>query len=483
MFFGLTYLSDIPPRDLKDEFTTFIDPFIVEGFQSTMTPGFLSNFENWSRSYYSKQAHLDSVMKFNKRILTPPDDNEWMSTKEECQTYFSALPRVNAMSATSIGEFDKVKYHQSTSAGYGYTQGAQPYPTHKGPRDGPNYKRAKSIAAKIVHECITADANGTFESFLETASANSTPDIAFTRTQLVELPNTKVRQVFGECFHYVLLEGLFACPLIDMFMANNFFYFIGRDPTVEVPRLINDLDPNDNCYYLTIDWSSFDASVQPYEIQFAFELLESILNFPNEATRLVFLYTKQLFLKRKLATPDGKIYLRYGGVPSGSYYTHLIDSIINWVRIKYLLKIAHCTHRMIKTHGDDALVEVIDLLDGDMQLITQTAATLNWMINYEKSRLFKTRTEIEFLGRTSRHGANYRSRMKCLRLMYYPEYPVSDPQISIARLKAIDEDSGYHIPEIPPVYRFLKLKYGDMNVVLPREFRRYFSSQTLNESI
>ena len=262
-------------------------------------------------------------MKFNKRILPEPDDYEWKCVKEDCARYFQTLPRVTPLSAITKGDFDKIKYHQGTSAGYGYSEGQHPFPTHKGPRDGPNYKRAKRIAAKIIHECVASMQSNSFETFLEDASLNSTPDIAFTRTQLVELPNTKVRQVFGECFHYVLLEGLFACPLIDMFMANDSFYYIGEDPATGVPHLINNLDPNDDVYYLTIDWSSFDASVQPYEINHAFELIESILNFPDEATRLTFLYTKQLFLKRKLATPDGRVFLRYGGVPSGSYYTHL----------------------------------------------------------------------------------------------------------------------------------------------------------------
>jgi hypothetical protein len=482
MFFGLSPLHEIPTRSVKPEFTTYVDPFIAEGFRALMAVGSLGKFKGWSRSYYTLAGHVDSIMSFNKPILPEPSTDEWHTVKEEAFAYFQNLPRVAPLSAKKKGDFDKVKYHSGTSAGYGYNSNPGPHPTHKGPPDGPQHKKAKGIAAKISYECLSMFEHGEFDEYISRISDDSVPDIAFTRTQLAELPNTKIRNVFGECFHYVLLEGLFACPLIDMFMGADTFYFIGKDPVLGVPDLINQLPPRDDVYYLSLDWSKFDSSVQPYEIDLAFDLLESILDFPDTTTRLVFKYVRQLFMKRKVASPDGRVFMRYSGVPSGSYFTHLIDSIVNWIRMRYLFKLFRIDFDTLVTHGDDGFAELLNFHDCLNEMV-EHAKTLGWYIKVEKSQLFKDRYRISFLGRSSRHGTNYRDIDRCLRLMYYPEYPVADPQISIARLKAIDEDSSYRIPMIQNVYHYLKTKYGDLNVRLPREFRRYRETYIANVSI
>jgi hypothetical protein len=479
MFFGLEQLHDQRSRDVRIEFTTHVDPFIEEGFRAIMAAGSLLKFSGWSRSYYTQSGHVESLMNFNKIILSEPDTLEWTTLKAESSAYFHNLPRVPSLSA--LTDFDKVKFHQGTSAGYGYTFNPGPYPTHKGLPNGPNHKRAKTIASKIVHECIKHRNDHMFDNFIENVPNDSTPDIAFTRTQLTELPNLKIRNVFGECFHYVLLEGLFAQPLIEAFMALDTFYFIGENPVTAVPNLINSLIPRDQ-YFLSLDWSKFDSSVQPYEIELAFDLIESTIDFPDEATRLIFKYVRRLFMKRKLLSPDGRLFMRYSGVPSGSYFTHLIDSIINWNRVRYLFKLHRLTHGVLVTHGDDCLVEIFGFHDC-LNELADDAEKLGWYIKREKSQLFKDRFRITFLGRSSKHGANFRDVDRCLRLMYYPEYPVTDPQISIARLKAIDADSGFHIPLIQNVYHYLARKYGDHQLALPREFRRYFDNYHSNPSI
>jgi hypothetical protein len=479
MFFGLEQLHDQPSRSVRLEFTTHVDPFIEEGFRAIMAVGSLSKFMGWSRSYYTKAGHVESILNFNKVILPEPTTDEWFTLKAESFDYFRNLPTVTTLSA--LTDFDLVKYHEGTSAGYGYTHNSGSYPTHKGPPDGPNHKRAKRIASKIVHECIKHSNDKTFDQFIQEVPGNSTPDIAFTRTQLAELPDTKIRNVFGECFHYVLLEGLFAQPLIEMFMTNKTFYFIGENPVIAVPNLLNSLIPRDQ-YFLSLDWSKFDASVQPYEIDLAFDLIESILQFPDEATHLLFTYVKTLFMKRKVLSPDGRLFLRYSGVPSGSYFTHLVDSIVNWNRVRYLFKLHRLTHGVLVTHGDDCFTEILNFHDC-LNEMADDAKKLGWYIKREKSQLFIDRSRITFLGRSSRYGTNHRDIDRCLRLMYYPEYPVNDPQISIARLKAIDADSGYKIPEIQNVYHYLATKYGDNNIPLPREFRRYFDVYHSNVSI
>jgi hypothetical protein len=468
MVSGLTYLTTAFPRSLRDEFITLTDPFVELAFSQIFTQGEWNDFTSWSKSHYTLDAHIESILKYDKNILPEPTDSAWLNVKESSFRVFSSFDKVQAI---PISHIERVPYHQGTSAGFGYTGNPPPNPGRKGEPDQPNYIRALGVARKIAHECVRAHNEHRFESFIEEAINNSTPDIAFTRTQLVELPNTKVRNVFGAAFHYILLEGLYASPLIDFFMNHNTFYYIGEDPTVDVPKVLYTAGHSE-ATYLSIDWTAFDASVQPYEIELAFNLLQTMIVFPTTESRLVFEYCKALFMKRKLLSPDGSIYMRYSGVPSGSYFTHIVDSIINWIRIQYLLSTNNIRYTTILTHGDDGFVEITSPIH-NFHYIADQANQLGWYINSAKCKLTGDISQIEFLGRSSLHGVNYRDRLKCLRLCLYPEYPVNDPQISIARLKAIFIDSGGNIPEIPRAIELLVSIHGDNNSELPRHFKTY----------
>lgn len=472
MSFGLRDIGRANTRELRPEFVTFVDPFIAEAVSSVMPVGVQNELRGYTRSFYSLDAHMMSILKYDKPSQFAPSNDEWRFTVRDSFREFSRFPRVQALSARKEARsFAQIRYHQGTSAGFGYHENPGQYPTHKGPPDGPNAKKARRIAARIVHECNEAYEQGRWNQFIENLPNDSTPDIAFTRTQLAELPNTKVRNVFGECFHYVYLEGLFAMPLIDQFMKIDSFYFIGQDPIEGVPKLIGSF-PDSYQQFITIDWSGFDASVQVYEIELAFDLMESIIDFPDANTRLVFYYVKRLFISRKLAAPNGQLFLRNGGVPSGSYFTHLVDSIVNWVRIQYLFKVADIPIAFIRTHGDDGLVVPGAYVENLNDVIAEANLRL-WKINGDKSKLVQLPSEIEFLGRTSRSGVSYRDSLKTLRLLYYPEYPVDDPQISIARVRGIDYDSGHRVQFIPEIYQALRSKYGDEDLPLPRQFRRF----------
>lgn len=469
MVSGLVIIETLPERSVRDEFITHVDPYVAEAFEKVLGLERFTLFQNYSRSFYSREEHIKSILKYDKEVRSPPDDPVWHKIVSESYDEFLTYGSVQSLSA--LTDFKLVKYHSGTSAGFGYVDSSQLQPTHKGPTDGNNYKRAIRIASKIVHVISEEHKSGSFQNFLKSVPDNSTPDVAFTRTQLAELPFTKVRNVFGEAFHYVILEGLFARPLIERFMRNDTFYYIGADPVIDVPRLITRMLDKASIFY-TFDWSAFDASVQVYEIELAFDLLKRMLRFPDEETAALFEYVKTLFISRKLLGPDGTVYLRTGGIPSGSYFTHIVGSIINWVRIRYLMARHGIDIVDIKTHGDDGLVTSTTYIP-TLQHLSETAEYYAWYLKAEKSRATIDFTQVEFLGRYIRHGMNYRLRDRILRLSLYPEYPVNDPQISLARLKSIYYDSGSYSQELVKSIRYLTLRYGDQQIDLPRQFRRF----------
>jgi len=480
---GLQIVGTTTSRELRQEFITYTDPYIEDAMQQILSVAELNELEGFSRSYYTKEGHMSSIRHYDRPIRSAPSNSAWKDTVAEARYYFEQLPKVQAMSAHKRhANLKKVKYHEGTSAGFGYYDSTSHFPTHKGPKNGANHKRAIRIAAKAIGDSLDAYNAGNWNNYLDKLPLQSTPDVAFTRTQLTELPKLKIRNVFGEAFHYVLLEGLFAQPLIETFMMIDSFYYIGKEPLQGVPYLIDSM-PEEITQFISLDWKSFDATVQPYEIRLAFDLLEIMLVFPDIETRLTFEYVRKLFIERKLAAPDGTLFLRKLGIPSGSYFTHIIGSIVNYNRIQYLFKRLHNSIRVIKTHGDDSIIApslpVTRLTD-----IIDLALENDWLIS-EKSALYGSRYDVEFLGRRSTAGVSTRDTWKCLRLLLYPEYPVTNPQISIARLKGINIDTNGKLPYISEIYHYLNVRYTDEEWDLPLKFRRFNLTElhTVLESI
>lgn len=79
------------------------------------------------------------------------------------------------------------------------------------------------------------------------------------------------------------------------------------------------------------DWSHFDSDVTETEIVLAFGILRSF--YPrSEVTDKVFIFLLSGFLSKNVVTPDGFIYKITKGIPSGSPFTSLVGTIVNWIR-------------------------------------------------------------------------------------------------------------------------------------------------------
>ena len=440
---GLRLLEEIPTRRLREENRILIDAWSSNAID-TLVPIHLRNeLDGWARSYYTLQTHLDSIFQFDRPKLPPPTHASWNTSTQHVRTQFARMSKVRALSYLSL---DSVKWVGSSAAGYGYVG-------RKG--DDDNYVKARrtafTLAEKLNHN----------RDYGPIALKDSTPDVAFTRTQLCQIKvKRKVRNVWGEAFHYVLLEGLFADPLIQHFMSIKSFYFIGEDPLFAVPRLIEEILSEQDYIYM-FDWSSFDASVQEWEIRFAFELLESILIFPSPVEFTIWRFIVELFIYRKIAAPDGRIYLKTLGIPSGSCFTNIIGSITNYVRIQYMF------HRLtgdfapcVFTHGDDSLVGVPTTQYVQMENFEPICLEHNWLININKSSISHEAEGITFLSRKVREMQHARDELVCLRMLKFPEYEVESGAMSTLRAFSIHHDAGINSHYLYKIYKFLLHRYG-----------------------
>nr|QZW16094.1 RNA-dependent RNA polymerase [Phomopsis vexans partitivirus 1] len=433
----------------REEFTTFIDPGIKEAIQSFPGDIDLDKFDNFSRSYYSLRGHMDALYNFgsSRRASEPVNDPDWLATKEHCFQLFSTFPMVHAMDFET--ELKQVPFEPTSSAGIGM-------PGKKG--DGDNHKRAVRQASATVYHCISDGIQHVID--------NSTPDMAFVRTQLTDLTKqTKIRHVFGQAFQYILLEGLFAYPLLSMFMMIDSPYFLGRDPRTDVVKFIERLTTTGKDMFST-DWSRFDQTAEHWELTYVFELFESIMKIPNSHTQTAWEFVKIFFINRKIAAPDGTLWSKARGVPSGSYFTNVADTFINYARIQYMSK--RITGQFIdpdhiRLLGDDALFAISAAYGINPYRLSQAIPDdLRdiWILRPDKMSYGRSSDLVEFLQRTLKFGDQHRDNDRVERLALFPEYPITDKRISAYRARALWEDGNYESNMLGYVTAYLEHKYG-----------------------
>lgn len=468
---GLQRIGTIPTRRTREEYVILRDESAYKAVKRYASNADMQEIDGWARSFYTLEGHLASIALFRKPLIPEPTDSIWIDTKHETFAKISTIFD-KVMSLRFEDELDNVPFESSSAAGYGY-QG------RKG--EGDNLKRAKRIANAMVRQFDEdIEAHG-YDYAVNQIIEQSTPDVAFTRTQLARLPSIKVRIVFGEAFHYILLEGLSASPLLAAFKSKDTFYFMGKDPTIYVPHILRQMADQPG-WFICLDWKSFDATVQLWEIDHAFNCIESLIEFPTHLSYRAFQLVKESFKIRKLASPDGNLYIRQGGIPSGSYFTSIIGSIINYVRIHYICKKLNYGILSIKVQGDDSIVRVASDGKPDIWQITDTCTQFGWVLNPAKCMITDNSEDITFLGRSQLHQFNIRERLKVLRLMCFPEYEIDRPDISTTRIKMIARDAGFNDPLYNKIYYSMRQLHGEA-AVLPAHLRTYFDKLDFQDVI
>lgn len=447
----------------REECVTNIDNWALHELQSIDENCLETYLKDYSRSYYMKDFHLKSLMQYNR---PDPLSSVWdlkiaNQVKESIRIELEGQ-NVLPVSLSVKTELDNVKYVSSSSAGFSYLG-------KKGIFRDSNHRRAMGRAKKMV-----LDYYDTQGECVKDAIMRSTPYIGYTRTQLTNITEKlKVRAVWGSPFQHIIAEGLSAGPFIEQIVNNNTFIHIGGDPLVTVPHLITQIG-NKYKFVYTYDWSAFDATCSRFEINLAFDIVESLMTFKEPEDKAAFDVMRKLFIYKKVVGPDGVIYTVNTGVPSGSYWTTIINSIINKFRINYLWTII--TGKSIDelhTHGDDG-IGGSDTHVSAWELSVE-AIKYGWILNFEKSEINVDISLAEFLGRTTTGGLSRRSVQRCLRLLVFPEYPVESPRISSYRAQSIFEDVGRTSEKIGKVAASLLRKYGieeESNIpVLHRRFK------------
>lgn len=249
----------------------------------------------------------------------------------------------------------------------------------------------------------------------------------------IQRDEPKIRAVYGYPTAITLMEACFAQPLINEFKKGGTPLAYGYDMAIggayKLRRKIK-------ChqYFGCIDFSGFDKTVSTQLIRIAFAILEQSVDIRRyegrgipDASRLyrAWDYLINYFIDTPLRLSNGERWKKRSGIPSGSYFTQLIGSIVNWIMINYafLRRYGRMPEECL-VFGDDSVVA--DRFPFSLDVIATAMEEVGMKVNADKSIYTRDVDQVEFLGFRIEGGFPCRNLDRWMEALTHPEWPDQD---------------------------------------------------------
>lgn len=179
------------------------------------------------------------------------------------------------------------------------------------------------------------------------------PAMPFHRSQLHDLstghgfnPNYKEkdRLIWGVDASTVLIEALFARPLIERSKLAWFGYAGGKDPATLRSNIRRSYSGD---YWYSTDYSKFDQTIPDWLIH---ECFSYVRRSYDSKYRKIIDWIEFNFINTKLLLPDGRVLQVHKGIPSGSHFTQFIGSMAN-----ALMMLTYLAHQEDQNLTDDQI--------------------------------------------------------------------------------------------------------------------------------
>lgn len=181
-------------------------------------------------------------------------------------------------------------------------------------------------------------------------------------------------------------------------------------------------------YVYSLDFSKFDSTVPAHMIDDAFRVARTHLDLDEKEDGVWRKYVND-FIHSRIIAPDGMIYQKHKGVPSGSAFTSIIDSIVNLILISYMwqrLTGHELPHDRVLVMGDDVVVASNARLTKSQ--LESAAAELGFALSVAKTTIVDTSDDTQeynkrthFLGYYWLHSQPRRPDHELIQRMVYPE--------------------------------------------------------------
>jgi hypothetical protein len=240
------------------------------------------------------------------------------------------------------------------------------------------------------------------------------PCLAGARTQR----GNKTRLVWMYPLEMVMIESSFGRPLIEKFKVIRTPMPYGLRRHELGARLHSTLTERN---VVALDFSKFDSTVPAKLIKVAFRILKTWFDMDEEDVEAWYLI-ERYFLSAPIVMPDGHLYVgKRKGVPSGSVFTQLVDSIINYIiitaaQLKFNL---HPHEKRVHVLGDDSVFSTNE--DVNLSQLKLYFGEMGFNLSVRKSEVSKPENGFHFLGFDWLKGVPTRDPELALKSLTQPE--------------------------------------------------------------
>jgi hypothetical protein len=251
---------------------------------------------------------------------------------------------------------------------------------------------------------------------IKDGEAHPPPVVPFTRGGFGE-DGPRIRLVWGYPQSMTIIEAEYMGPLMDYFLEDVATPMAITLTEGQLRGVVQGLENYSTRYGL--DFSRFDASLHPWLLNASFDILESHF-IPSD--RDAFDIVRRYAICTPIVMPDGNVYVKQQGMPSGSFTTQPGDSIVTYIAIQYaaiLLFGRPLPRGQLLVLGDDSVFGHERSIS--LAQFAKVLSELGLTLNVEKSVIGRASTPIHFLGHEWLKGFKTRPLEELAQRCVYPE--------------------------------------------------------------
>lgn len=270
------------------------------------------------------------------------------------------------------------------------------------------------------------------------------PDcLAHVRSHIAAIGEEKIRGVWGYPATLTMGEAVFALPLIRAYKTKaRKMIAYGYEPFNGGFKILHGRFVGRKFYH-GLDFKSFDKTVPAELIDFAFDILLDNLDLGEydqfgvadaERMKIMYDYIRDYFIKTPIRLCNGERYQKRAGVASGSYFTQLVDSVVNAILINWV-SLSYSGYPPVDyvTMGDDSVISFNHEIPLDY--IQRLVSSIGMNINMSKSEITRSLAELKFIGYHINNGLPKRDGEGLLAALLLPERP--DVSLEDAQSRAV----------------------------------------------
>nr|APG78260.1 RdRp [Hubei partiti-like virus 19] len=271
------------------------------------------------------------------------------------------------------------------------------------------------------------------------------PDCAaFARSHIGDAGANKVRPVWAYPLDVVAAEAMFVQPILDQLKDQN----IGRNTAYGMEMMKGGMEwlhhqslhakyQDPGAKFLMMDFSSFDSSIPAWLIRDCFKVLFKAFDLSVNGKYYYHVYKRLVsyFINTPVRNSDGRRLLTDHGVPSGSMFTNIIGTMVNFVITRYAVKrMMNCDPLFDIYFGDDSFVCLRSECLVDLGALKEFMYDAFGVTLSDKKTFWTNRVEnIHFLGYYNNSGTPYKSSEELFASMLFPQYNKDDWSYTMAR--------------------------------------------------